>query len=461
MKKVLLLNPPCKLRVSRDYYCGHITKGRYYWPQLDLLVLSGFLREGFDVHILDAMAEEMSGEEAHKRIADFAPDVVISVVAAVSWKSDMAFLSEIKQRYGSLLAVSGDYPRAEAKKVIDENPFLDAVILDFTDSEVIEFLTEGKQSGLKNLFTRFDKDGPAIVTEKTFSIPVPRHDLLNLRRYHLPHIMYHPFTMLMTDYGCPFSCKFCYFERIDFKRRNIDNVAEELEFIRSLGIRELLLPDSSFGTLKEHALEVCRAMKSTGGRWSWLCDMRVDAADEPLFRSMKDAGCHTIMLGVETPNENVLEKHNKGINVEQIKEAFALAKKVGLRTLAHFIIGLSGEDLDSLRRLVDFSISLDPDIAAFNVARPAWNTSFRDEVTEKQWAIDEGVEIAESDYRPVWESPSLPREEVRQMRNLAMRKFYLRPSYILKQLTKIRTRYQLFTLIREGLHLVWQSLLHR
>jgi radical SAM superfamily enzyme YgiQ (UPF0313 family) len=267
--------------------------------------------------------------------------------------------------------------------------------------------------------------------------------------------------MLMTDYGCPFRCKFCYFERIDFKRRNIDNVAEELKFIRSLGIRELLLPDSSFGTLKEHALEVCRAMKSTGGRWSWLCDMRVDAADEPLFRSMKDAGCHTIMFGVETPNEDVLEKHNKGINVEQIKEAFALAKKVGLRTLAHFIIGLSGEDLDSLRRLVDFSISLDPDIAAFNVARPAWNTSFRDEVTEKQWAIDEGVEIAESDYRPVWESPSLPREEVRQMRNLAMRKFYLRPSYILKQLTKIRTRYQLFTLIREGLHLVWQSLLHR
>jgi radical SAM superfamily enzyme YgiQ (UPF0313 family) len=182
--------------------------------------------------------------------------------------------------------------------------------------------------------------------------------------------------------------------------------------------------------------------------------MRVDAANDALLRVMKESGCHTVMFGVETPNEAVLARHDKQIVPEQIRRAFALAREAGLRTLAHFIIGLPGEDSESLERLIEFSIELDPDIASFNVAAPAWNTSLRDEVTERHWMIDSKVEIADVDSYPVWEAPSLPREEVWRMRQRALRRFYLRPSYILRQLRSVRTAYQLKTLLREGWQMV-------
>ncbi len=117
MKTVLLLNPPAPERVSRDYYCGHITKGNYYWPATDLLYLSGFFRDGYDVHVLDAIVEDLDPDESLQRVAAIGPDVVISTVAAVSWSTDMAFLDEIKRLHNSMILVSGDYPRADARRV--------------------------------------------------------------------------------------------------------------------------------------------------------------------------------------------------------------------------------------------------------------------------------------------------------------------------------------------------------
>ncbi len=457
-QRILLLNPPHPERVNRDYYCGHITKGRYYWPALDLLVLSGVLSQRCEVRFLDAIVEELSEDEALRRVEAYAPDAVVSLAAAVSWGTDMAFCARVQERTRARIVLSGDYPRAQATSVLHSCPHVDAIILDFSDSEIEEYLCGSQRSGLRNLYTRDDTGDPQITDARTFSIPTPRHDLLDLRRYHLPHILHHPFTLLMTDYGCPFHCGFCFFERIRHKRREMANVEQELRFIHSLGVRELMMTEASFGSIRPHTRELCRVLNRTGGRWSWLCDMRVDAANDELFREMKAAGCHTIMFGVETPNQEVLDKHHKGTKVEQIREAFALAKRHRLRTLAHFIIGLTGEDRESLGRLIDFSIALDPDIASFNVAAPAWNTSFRDEVVASGWESEADVEIADSESYPVWETPELPREEIWRLRNVALRRFYMRPSYMLRQLGSIRTAYQFRTVAREGWHMIRQCI---
>jgi radical SAM superfamily enzyme YgiQ (UPF0313 family) len=150
----------------------------------------------------------------------------------------------------------------------------------------------------------------------------------------------------------------------------------------------------------------------------------------------------------------VLAAQRKGIVPEQVRRAFALAKQAGLRTLAHFVLGLPGEDAASLDRLIRFSIELDPDIASFNVAAPRWGTSLRDEITARHWMIEEGVETAGEESYPVWESPGLTRDEVWRMRQRALRRFYMRPSYVLRQLGSVRTSCQLKTLLREG----WQML---
>jgi len=178
--------------------------------------------------------------------------------------------------------------------------------------------------------------------------------------------------------------------------------------------------------------------------------------DRELLTTMKQAGCHTLMIGVETPHEEVLAQLHRRQQTTKIEEGFALCREVGLRTLAHFIIGLSGEDEASIERLINFSLKLNPDIASYNVARPAWNTSFRDTVVENKWLLDDNVEIASTDYFPVWEAPAMPRETMWRLRNQAMRRFYFRPSYMVRQLSRVRSTYQLRTLFREGWHMFKQ-----
>jgi radical SAM superfamily enzyme YgiQ (UPF0313 family) len=167
-----------------------------------------------------------------------------------------------------------------------------------------------------------------------------------------------------------------------------------------------------------------------------------------------------LLIGVETPNEDVMSRHRKPQSEVQVEQAFQMARRVGLRTLAHFIIGLSGETAESVERLIRFSINLSPDIASFNIARPAWNTGFREEVVRNGWMVEDSVEIAGNDCLPIWESPALSRDEMWRLRNAAVRRFYLRPRFVLQQLLRVRTPYQLQTLVREGSRIVADSARH-
>ncbi|MBM3250598.1 MAG: hypothetical protein FJZ09_07200, partial [Candidatus Omnitrophica bacterium] len=148
MKRVLLLNPPGDRYFIRDYYCSHISKGSYYWMPLDLLVLSGVLKGRFEVHVLDAIVRRLSAETSLRAIKKSDPDCVISVAGAVSWNQDMDFLSRVKALCDVPLVISGDYPLADPGGVIRAHPFVDAVLTDFTDSEIVDFIEGEKTSCL-------------------------------------------------------------------------------------------------------------------------------------------------------------------------------------------------------------------------------------------------------------------------------------------------------------------------
>lgn len=453
MKRVLLLNPPGDRYFIRDYYCSHISKGSYYWMPLDLLVLSGVLKGRFEVHVLDAIVRRLSAETSLRAIKKSDPDCVISVAGAVSWNQDMDFLSRVKALCDVPLVISGDYPLADPGGVIRAHPFVDAVLTDFTDSEIVDFIEGEKTSCLKNVFTAAGPAEPLASDEQLFSFPVPQYPLFGLKDYHLPHILHHPFATVMTDFSCPYTCTFCPFERIKYKVREESNLQEELSFLAGLGIREIWFRDQSFGSHKEHAMRVCALVKKTSKAFSWSAEMRVDAAQRELLAAMKESGCHTVMFGVESASQEVLSRHNKGINLEQVNSAFRLARELGLRTLAHFIFGLQGEDVHSQKELIDFCLALNPDFVSFNIAAPLCNTTFKEEVLRQGLCPERIIEADSSCSYPVWESGKLKREDVWGLRSAALRRFYLRPSYILNHLKNIKTAYQLRSLIREGLSL--------
>lgn len=452
-RKILLLNPPGNRLYLRDYYCSKISKGRYINHPVDLLILSGILNKRHEVKVLDAMALRLSGEETLKKIISLDIDTIIFITGSVSWKEDFKFMKRVKENKKVTLMASGDILLENGAKRLTENEFLNAILLDFTSDAILNYLEDGSQR-IDNIIFRKGKrilEGKEVRKHNVeFEIPIPRHELFNRKLYCYPFTRKPYFATVLTDYGCPFKCSFCIAGTLGFKTRRVANVIEELKYIQSLGIKEIYFADQTFGTDRKRTQELLKQMIRERLNFGWVCFSRVDLIDEDLLKLMKESGCHTIMLGVESTNDEILRKYQKGITRAQIVSAFKLCRGNRMRTVGIFIIGLPGEDEESTLKTIRFAQELRCDYASFNIATPRFGTEFRKEALLHHWTSPQVETMGQSSTYPVIRTDELSSRKIWELRNKAIRKFYLRPSYLLRRLLNIRSPYEFKIHMQEG-----------
>ena len=105
---------------------------------------------------------------------------------------------------------------------------------------------------------------------------------------------------------------------------------------------------------------MCADIKARKLNVEWDCETRVDAVDKELLEKMHDAGCITVWFGVESGSERILDKMHKKINREQVKDAFKMAQKAGMMTIASAVIGFPGETEETAWETINFINSLKP-----------------------------------------------------------------------------------------------------
>jgi len=452
-EKVLLLNPPGDKLYLRDEYCSAVSKADYCWPPIDLLVLSGILSESYEVKVIDAIAERMSFKECSRHISWDQYTAIIFLTGGASWKEDLSFVCSLKGSQSPKLIGNGDILLTKGKELMGIYRDIDAVLLDFTTLDILKFL-EGNFAAVKNMLYRHN--GEVIDTGrdnsiKDFSYPLPRHELFPLKRYLLPHGRRFPFTLAITNFGCPFKCSFCVASTLGYKFRNVDNTLEELEYIQSLGIKEVYFEDFTFEANRNNTYALCEGMVSKNIDISWVCSSRVNGVDKDLLAIMKRAGCHTIMFGVESGGDEILRRYNKNITLKQIEDTFRLCKSLSIRTLGHFIIGLPGETDKTVEKTIEFAKSLDCDFASFNTAIPAFGTQLRKDALEQGLISGDADTLDSSQAFPVIGTDALDPQRVLYWRNRAIREFYFRPGYILRMLSSARTIYEWKVIFKNGL----------
>jgi radical SAM superfamily enzyme YgiQ (UPF0313 family) len=145
-----------------------------------------------------------------------------------------------------------------------------------------------------------------------------------------------------------------------WRLRNVQKIADELEWlVREHGIRSVMFFDFEFGLNRDRTLELCKEIESRNLPLTWGCEMRVSDAKEDVLRAMKAAGCNFIGFGVESGNQEILNKTKKGITLEQVKKAFALAQELDINVeKPYWILGLPGETMDTIEKTIEFSLVL-------------------------------------------------------------------------------------------------------
>jgi anaerobic magnesium-protoporphyrin IX monomethyl ester cyclase len=179
---------------------------------------------------------------------------------------------------------------------------------------------------------------------------------------------------LITHRGCPFKCVFCS-HNSGFKPRYrtpgnvLDEVEEILERYRPQRIR---IEDETFGLHMGRTKAILEEIIARGFHREvrFSAQTRVDRVDEEFMRLLKTANFETLELGVESGNPDVLLETQKGITLEQVEEAVALAKANRLRVWCKFILGHPNETDATIRDTIDFIAKINPHKLSVSIMTP-------------------------------------------------------------------------------------------
>lgn len=454
LPKVLLLNPPGRRNYGRDYYCSKVNKANYVEQPVDFVYLTGILERHVEYLVIDAIVDKLDSSACLKRILDFHPDVIVFLSGWVSWIEDFQFLATVEQHLpASRFIGMGDL--FLDREVFLKHDWIDAVLYDFRNTDILEYLS-GNVQAVSNMLLRHqgkivEKKLAKNQAPKTFRSLLPRHELFLKHAYSFPFAKRFPFVTVLTDFGCPFRCRFCVYSEIGYRTGDLTGVCQELEYIRSLGVREIFFKDQTFGINRKRGEALCRFMIDNRMDFSWTCFLRVTQAKPDFLNLLKDAGCHTIIFGVETASQDELDKYHKQTSIEDIRRAIRVTRQADIRSVGTFILGFPNEDKASIHNTIRFALELDPDYAAFNTYVPKTESMGFDS------SLDHGHDQSGIESSTNAGNGVLTGEEIINCRRQAVRRFYFRPRYILRKLLRIKSGVELKMHLKSFLFVVKES----
>jgi radical SAM superfamily enzyme YgiQ (UPF0313 family) len=271
------------------------------------------------------------------------------------------------------------------------------------------------------------------------ALPYPALDLYDVQRYRHPRFMarQNPVASMESSRGCYGACRFCSSRVTKFRVKSVNRVVEEMQYILSLGFREIHLVDDMFTADIKRVKAICQAIIDNRLKISWYPrgGIRVDHVDREMFHLMKAAGVWRVAYGIESGNQKILTGIGKGITLEQIRRAIKLAKNAGLSVDGYFMLGHPGETEETIRETIAFSTSLDLDYAKYAINIPLPGTpQFTD--WERAGVIkthDWTKYTFSTSPREIYDHPTVSWEVIEKYYRLAPRKFYFRPTYIAKR----------------------------
>jgi anaerobic magnesium-protoporphyrin IX monomethyl ester cyclase len=400
---------------------------------------------GHHVTVIDCQAEKLTYETFRDRIAQTPSDIIGVTATTLLYNSAMKLIDISKQTQPQAVTVlGGSHGTFWDENALQEYPSLDIVVRREGEQTFIELIDKiQNQSSLNNVlgitYRNVDKivrneDRPFI--EDLDALPFPAHHLMPLEKLkHNGKIIF----PLVSSRGCVFWCDFCSTVRMfgrGYRMRSPKNVVDEMQFIHdNYGVDQVTFYDDAFSVDRNRVVKICEELQNRKLHMKWDCGTRVDMVDRDLMRTMRDAGCFAVWLGVESGSEAILGAMNKRIKLDQTRLAYKTAHQLGLMTIANVVLGFPGETEQTAKETIRFVKELNPDDVGFYIATPYPGTPMYELVKKNGW-----LRVTDFDKYdtagPTFETPSLSMEKLVKLRYKAYQNFYLRPSYVFKMMRK-------------------------
>jgi anaerobic magnesium-protoporphyrin IX monomethyl ester cyclase len=292
--------------------------------------------------------------------------------------------------------------------------------------------------------------------ENLDELPFPARNLVDNSIYRRPDNNKVQATIKVSR-GCPFHCFFCLAtptqgEKV--RKRSVENIIEEIkECVEKYNITNFLFWSDIFDIDKSWTMDLCNKIIESGLKITWSANTRADTADFEMAKLMYKSGCRLVSIGVESGSQYMLDKMGKNITLNDVRRTVKLFRKAKIRIYNYFVIGLPWETEETVEETIKFAIELNSDFISFYTATPLPGTRFYDYATEHS-LFDNDTSFKSAYFYPAVNTHSLSKDRIFELHKSAIKRFYLRPKYILRMLFKIRSLYEIKSYFTAGMNVL-------
>ncbi len=333
--KLFLINPGRDSNKKGDFWDFSFEKrimGQTGMLPLFLPTIAAVTPADVEIKIIDEKIEKINFDEK----------VDIVGIGAMTSNINRAYtIADEFRKRGVKVAIGGIH----ASMMYEEASLhADSVLIGEADFLWRELMEDFKQGGLKKYYSY--SEYPNIE-----EIPVPRNDLIKSEKYVI--------NLIQTTRGCPFDCDFCSVKTFSGSHYRIKNVEQTLNEIQSLAPtydmnifgykmkspKTLLFADDNIIGNKAYARKLFEALIPLKLN-DWYCQASINLGrDKEMIAMMKEAGCHSVIIGIESVMPETLHSMEKKINnVDEYSECISNIQSAGMKVMGSFILGSDSED---------------------------------------------------------------------------------------------------------------------
>lgn len=155
---------------------------------------------------------------------------------------------------------------------------------------------------------------------------------------------------VLTGRGCAYHCNFCYhFNK--FRLVGIPNIISQVKELKErYNINMLKFTDDLTLSNKQRSLDLCNAITKEKLNLNYIVNAHFNQLNEEMVAALKASGCIQVTLGLESGSQEILDKINKGVRIEQMRSGLDLLRKYRINWSGSIQVGQLGETKDDVKK---------------------------------------------------------------------------------------------------------------
>jgi len=304
-----------------------------------------------------------------KKVQSFNPDLIAMSIVTNKFLYFREFGLLLKKHFNIPVIVGGIHPTSLPEEVIKED-WVEMLCIGEGEGAMVELAEKmQKNEDITNIQNLWVKDSNGHIHKNTLRPLIKDLDSLPLpdRSIYAQYGVLGKRLRFMTGRGCPYHCSFCvnsfrnglYPNEKYLRKRSVPDIIAELKEIKfKYQPRAIRFEDDVF-VLNKQWLRQFKDEYKKHISLPFHCYITPAGVNEEIISDLKNSGCHSIAMGIQSGNEKLREQvMERKYSNEQVIEAANIIKKYNIKLYAEYMFGVPHETPEMMWETLELSTKI-------------------------------------------------------------------------------------------------------